>query len=96
MDCSEGQNRPRLTTDQLLQVIQTLQQKVQTLQGQQTELEAAAIIPAIAPLAGDAASHRDHKAGMKPPRPANFNGKKNRLQNFLLQLNVYAQLARQH
>ena len=66
------------------------------MQGQQAELEAAAITLATASVAGDAASHRDYKAGMKPPRPANFNGKKKGLQNFLLQLDVYALLARQH
>ena len=33
---------------------------------------------------------------MKPPRLASFNGKKKGLQNFLLQLDVYAQLAGQH
>ena len=32
---------------------------------------------------------------MKPPRPASFNGKRKKLQNFFLQLNVYAQLAGQ-
>ena len=47
-------------------------------------------------VAGDAASHRDHKASMKPSRPAYFNDKRKGLQNFLLQLNVYAQLSGQH
>ena len=33
---------------------------------------------------------------MKPQRPASFNGKKKRLQNFFSQLDIYAQLAGQH
>ena len=33
---------------------------------------------------------------MKSPRPASFNDKKKGLQNFFLQLDVYAQLAGQH
>ena len=33
---------------------------------------------------------------MKPQRPASFNGKKKGLHNFLLQLDMYAQLAGQH
>ena len=76
MKHSKEQNRPGPTTKQLVQVIQTLQPEVQTLQGGQAELEAAASTLATASVAGDAASYRDHKAGMKPPRPANFNSKR--------------------
>ena len=56
-------------------------------------MEAAAATPATTSVAGDVASHQDHKAGMKPPRPAYFNSKRKELQNFLLQLDVYTQLA---
>ena len=44
----------------------------------------------------DRPGYQDHKAGMKLPRPTSFNGKKKGLHNFLLQLDVYAQLAGQH
>ena len=84
------------TTDQLVQIIQTLQQEIQSLRNQQTDLETLVAILRIAFLAEDASSHCDHRAGMKPQRSASFNGKKKELQNFFSQLDVYAQLAKQH
>ena len=84
------------TIDQLVQVIQNLQQEVQALRSQQADLKTAAATHVTASLAKDAPGHCDHRAGMKPQRPASFNSKKKRLQNFLLYLDVYAQLAKQH
>ena len=84
------------TTGQLVQVIQTLQQKVHSLRSRQADLEALAATPATAFLAKKSPGHHNHRAGMKLPRPASFNGKRKKLQNFLSQLDVYALLAGQH
>ena len=53
MEHLKGQNLPMPTTNQLVQVILTLQQKVHSLRSWQANLEAAAATPATASLAED-------------------------------------------
>ena len=90
MEHLERQTLPMPNTDQLVQVIQTLQQEVHLLRNCQADLEASAATPATASLAEDIPGHCDHRAGMNPSRPASFNGEKKRLQNFFSQLDVYS------
>ena len=53
MEHLEGQNLPMPTTNQLVQVILTLQQKVHSFRSWQADLEAAAATLAMASLAED-------------------------------------------
>ena len=69
MEHSKGQNLQMPTMNQLVQVIQNLQQKVQALKSQQANLETAAATLITVSLAIDTPGHCDHKAGMKPQRP---------------------------
>ena len=81
MEHSEGQILLGPITNQLVQVIQTLQQEVQASSGQEADLEAVATNLATTMTTKDAlALYGNYRVGPKPFKATNFKQRKKKTQ----------------